>query len=82
MCVRSHAMPTLTFRSSRLRRGRRVAPSLGPIVLDVLVHFSLEAIPALGLRWALGLYRHARHRIAAWTSLGLLTSWLTVAMIG
>jgi hypothetical protein len=46
------------------------------MVLDVLVHFSLEAIGALGVRCTLALCRHARHRVAAWTSLGLLTSWL------
>jgi len=57
-------------------------PSLGPIVLDVLVHFSSEAIGALGPRCALALCRHSRHRIAGWTSLGPLMLWLTVAVIG
>jgi hypothetical protein len=49
---------------------------------DVLIHFGLEAIGALGLRCVVGFCRHAAHRALAWSALGLLTSWLTVNAVG
>jgi hypothetical protein len=52
------------------------------MLTDVLLHFGLEALGALGLRCALGLCKHVRHRVAVWAPFGLLTSWLTVALIG
>jgi hypothetical protein len=52
------------------------------MVIDVLLHFGLEALGALGLRCAAGLCRHRRHRVALWASFGLLTSTLTVAAMG
>ena len=52
------------------------------MLTDVLLHFGLEAIGALGLRCALRLCRHPAHRLAVWLPFGLLTSWLTVALIG
>jgi hypothetical protein len=49
---------------------------------DVLLHFGLESIGALGLRCALGLCSHPWHRVAAWVPFGLLTSWATVSVVG
>jgi hypothetical protein len=52
------------------------------MVIDVLLHFGLEALGALGLRCAVGLCRHRLHRAAVWASFGLLTSAITVTVIG
>jgi hypothetical protein len=52
------------------------------MLIDVLIHFSLEAVGALGLRCVVGLCDHAAHRALAWTGFGLLTSWLTVSVVG
>ena len=52
------------------------------MVTDVLLHFGLEALGALGLRCILGFCEHPRHRIAAWIPYGLLTSWVTVSVVG
>jgi hypothetical protein len=52
------------------------------MAIDVLLHFSLEALGALGLRCALGVCRHVWHRVAAWVPFGLATSWLSVALVG
>ena len=49
---------------------------------DVLVHFGLEAIGAAGLRCVVGLCHHAAHRAVAWTVFGLLTSAVTVSVVG
>ena len=50
--------------------------------VDVLIHFGLEAIGALGLRCVVGFCDHAAHRALAWSSFGLLTSWVTVSAVG
>ena len=52
------------------------------MAIDVLLHFGLEALGALGLRCALGVCRHMWHRVAVWAPFGLLTSWATVALLG
>lgn len=49
---------------------------------DVLLHFGLEAVGALGLRCVVGVCHHAAHRAAAWGAFGLATSWLTVSLVG
>ena len=50
--------------------------------VDVLIHFGLEAIGALGLRCVVGFCDHAAHRALAWSSFGLLTSWAAVSVVG
>ena len=52
------------------------------MVTDVLVHFSLELLGALGLRAVLGMCRHPWHRLAVWAPFALGSSWLTVALVG
>jgi hypothetical protein len=52
------------------------------MLVDVLIHFGLEATGALGLRCVVGLCDHAAHRALAWGGFGLLTSWLTVNAVG
>jgi hypothetical protein len=52
------------------------------MLADVVIHFGLEAIGALGLRCAVGWCDRAAHRAAAWTGFGLMTSWLTVNAVG
>ena len=52
------------------------------MLADVLIHFSLEAVGALGLRCVVGLCDHAAHRAAAWTGFGLLSSAATVSLVG
>jgi len=52
------------------------------MVIDVLLHFGLETLGALGLRCALGFCEHTRHRIAVWIPFGLGTSWVTVSVLG
>jgi hypothetical protein len=52
------------------------------MLIDVLLHFGLEATGALGLRCALGVCRRPAHRVAVWVPFGLLTSWLTVTLLG
>lgn len=49
---------------------------------DVLIHFMIEAIGGLGMRCALGMCKHTHHRIMVWIPFGLLTSWITVHMVG
>ena len=49
---------------------------------DVLLHFGLEAVGAAGLRCVVGFCHHAAHRVAAWTTFGLLTSYVTVHAVG
>ena len=55
---------------------------MASVLTDVLFHFSLEALGAIGLRCALGLCTHAWHRVAVWVPLGIASSWLTVTLLG
>jgi hypothetical protein len=52
------------------------------MLADVLIHFSLEAVGALGLRCVVGMCDHAAHRALAWGGFGLLTSWAAVSLVG
>jgi len=52
------------------------------MLAEVLLHFGLESLGALGLRGALALCRHPHHRAMVWLPFGLLTSWITVSVVG
>jgi hypothetical protein len=52
------------------------------VFANVLIHFGLEAVGALGLRCVVGVCHHAAHRALAWSGFGLLTSWVTVNAVG
>jgi hypothetical protein len=52
------------------------------VLADVLFHFSLEALGAIGLRCAPGICRHAWDRVAVWVPFGLASSCLTVTLVG
>jgi len=52
------------------------------MLADVLLHFSLEALGAAGLRCALGVCRHTWHRVAVWVPFGLASSYVTVQLVG
>jgi hypothetical protein len=72
----------LRFRSRSSHVGGARWP-YGPGVLsDIVLHFALEALGALGLRCTLKLCRHVWHRAAVWIPFGLGTSWLTVLTAG
>jgi hypothetical protein len=78
---------TSLFRRLRFRSGsshvRGPGRPYGPGVLsDVVLHFALEALGALGLRCTLKVCRHVWHRAAVWIPFGLGTSWLTVLTAG
>ena len=49
---------------------------------DIVLHFALEALGALGLRCTLKVCRHVWHRAAVWIPFGLGSSWLTVLTAG
>jgi hypothetical protein len=65
-----------------LRDRRRAPVPSAAMLIDVLLHFGLEALGALGLRCALGFCEHIRHRVAVWIPFGLGTSWVTVSVLG
>ena len=50
--------------------------------MDVLIHLALEALGALSLRCVLGMCKHKRHRIIAWTTTALIFSIATVILVG
>ena len=52
------------------------------MAVDVLVHFSLEAVGAAGLRCVVAMCDHAAHRAVAWGVFGLMTSAATVSVVG
>jgi hypothetical protein len=52
------------------------------VIGDMVLHFALEALGALGLRCSLRLCRHVWHRAAVWIPFGLGTSWLAVMVAG
>lgn len=74
--------PNFSFSSDSLIEGRRRGRTVARMLADVVLHFSLEAIGALGLRCVLAVCRHAWQRVAVWAPFGLLTSWCTVALVG
>ena len=74
------ARVTLTRARSAGEAARRLRPARR--ITDVLIHFSLEAMGALGLRCVVGLCDHAAHRALAWTGFGLLPSFVTVSVVG
>jgi hypothetical protein len=60
------------------------APSLhnAPALTDVLLHCGLEGVGAgIGV-YAYNLCNHTWHRVAMWAALTLVTSYLTVGIVG
>jgi hypothetical protein len=49
---------------------------------DVLFHLGLDLTGGASLKCAVGMCEHRRHQIAAWLSMGLFFSILTVYLIG